>query len=136
MLFEYSRCCSRRTRRICRHDVVVSATDTIVIVLVAFVLMTSLTGICAVGAEDVASEFAHDGEADERNEDVADSGGDHKRKRRRFNRFSVLSTLFDRLGLTKMQKMIAVAITLFVLIFFRIRPARRRRAEASSRRAA
>ena len=50
-----------------------------------------------------------------------------KKERKRFNRFSILSVLFDRLGFTKMQKIYAIIGMIIFLGVMGVRPGRQRR---------
>ena len=53
------------------------------------------------------------------------------KKRRKFNRFSFLSVLFDRLGFTKMQKLYVVIAMIIILGVMGVRPGRNRRRGAA-----
>ena len=56
-----------------------------------------------------------------------------EKKRRRFNRFSFLSVLFDRLGFTKMQKLYVVIAMVILLGVMGVRPGRHRRRGAATK---
>ena len=91
-----------------------------VYVVIGLLFMFLLVVSTAAGADSEFDEF--EGANTKTTSEEADT-----KKRRKFNRFSILSTLFDRLGFTKMQKVYAIIVMLIFLFLRGVRPGNRAR---------